>query len=48
MKARICWTIGEHEDSIVIDADSLEEIQSKAREIIVEREPDNYWSEMLD
>lgn len=48
MKARICWTKGEHEDSIVIEADSLEEMQAKAREIIVEREPDDYWSEVLN
>lgn len=46
-KARIFWTHGEQEDSVVIEGYSYEELRRQAQQIIDERKPDNYWSEMI-
>jgi hypothetical protein len=45
MKVRICWTKDDHEDSMVIEADTLERLQEIATEEMTKRQPDDYWSE---
>ena len=45
MKAKICWVKGDVEDHMVIEADSVEELQRMAAEIVETRKPDDYWSE---
>lgn len=49
MKARIHWQIMGIEDSIVLEADTLEELQAAAsREITKRGEPEIYWSNILE
>ena len=46
-RAKICWEHGDFQDSIILEADTIEELQAKAAEEIAKRNPDNYWSESL-
>lgn len=52
MKARIHFTMAEHtfEDSIVIEAPTLEEIQRKAHEEVKRRglTVDDYWADEIE
>ena len=48
MKARINFTVGEYEDSIIVCGDSLEEIRDAAEAEIAKRGGTDEWSEILD
>jgi ribosomal protein L6P/L9E len=45
IRYKICWVHDVYEDSIIIEGESIEEIQEKAAKIIEARKPDEYWSE---
>lgn len=45
VRYKICWVHDDYEDSIIIEGESIEELQAQAAQIIEARKPDNYWSE---
>ena len=48
MKARIHFTVGEYEDSMVLSGDSPEEIRSTAETEIAKRGGTDPWSEIIE
>ena len=48
MKARINFTVGEYEDSIIVCGDSPEEIRDTAEAEIAKRGGTNEWAEILE
>lgn len=47
MKVRICWIKNGVEDSMVIEANTIEELQEIASAEMAKRQPEDYWSEYL-
>lgn len=47
MKFKIYWTKGDVEDSMIIEGDSIAEIQERASAELAKRNPDDYWSEEM-
>jgi hypothetical protein len=49
MKVKIYYKIGDYEDYVVLEEDTIEEIRIKAREYIDTRNPrpEHYWSELI-
>ena len=47
MKYKICWEKDGSSDSMIIEGETIEELQKVARKEIDKRKPDNYWSEEL-
>ena len=45
IKYAICWVHDDYEDRIIIEGESIEELQEKAAKIIEARKPDYFWSE---
>lgn len=45
VSATIFWIKGEHEDSMRIYAETLEELQKIASDEMAKRNPDDYWSQ---
>lgn len=48
MKFKIFYEIKHVTDSIILEGETIEEIQDKAKKIIEEKNPDNYWSEEVE
>jgi hypothetical protein len=48
MKARIFWRKNETEDSIVLEANTLDELRMIAAVEIDKRQLDDYWSEIIE
>jgi len=48
MKYRIHFTVGEHEDSIVLSGETVEDIQEQAARVLEERDGVDPWSELCD
>jgi hypothetical protein len=48
MKAQIFWRKNETEDSIVLEANTLDELRMMAAVEIDKRQLDDYWSEILE
>ena len=49
MKIKICWVKGDYEDSILLEAGTIEELRKKAETEIEKRKPvDHYWSEVIE
>ncbi len=47
-RTKICWTKNGIDDSIILEANTVEELQEKAKAEIERRKPlENYWSENL-
>jgi len=51
MRYRIHWSIGDYEDSIIIEGDTIEEIKEEAECVVNSRgldaEKNNFWSEKI-
>lgn len=49
MKARIHYTLpGGYEDSIVLEADTIEELREAAQRAVADRNATDPWSEVLE
>lgn len=47
MRVRIHWNVGDYEDSMIIEGDTVEEIREKAEAEVAKRGGKNPWSEEL-
>lgn len=47
MRFKIHWIIKGCEDSMIIEGDTIKELQKKAKIEIDKRNPDGYWSEKI-
>lgn len=51
MQVRIHWSIGEYDDSIVVEGDTIEEIREEAEKVVIRRgldvDKNNLWSEEI-
>lgn len=47
MRFKIYWIKDGHEDSMIIEGDTIKELQKKAKIEIDKRNPDGYWSEEI-